>query len=69
MLRLHIMEMSMSDLIQDVGRISDQRVWSEIHYLDPERNCQNDSRPIVGIMIAMLAIWVMFFAALYHLIR
>jgi hypothetical protein len=63
------MEMSMSDLIRDDGRISDQRVWSAIHYLDPERNCQNDSRPIVGTMVAILVIWVIFFAALYHLSR
>jgi hypothetical protein len=59
----------MSDLIRDIGRMSDQRVWFEIHYLDPEPNCQNDSGPIVGTMVAILAIWVIFFAALYHLSR
>jgi hypothetical protein len=57
----------MKNLIRDDDGISDQRVWSEIDYLDPEQNCHNDSRPIIGTMVAILAIWVMFFAALYHL--
>jgi hypothetical protein len=29
------------DLKQDDDRISNQHVWSEIRYLDPERNCRN----------------------------
>ena len=54
-------------LARESGRFSDQQVWSAIRYLDPERNCQNASRPVLVPVIVFLTFWLIFLAAMYVL--
>jgi hypothetical protein len=57
----------MADTTQENDGLSDRRVWSTIRYLDPEPGNQNASGPFLIPLIACLAIWLIFFAALYLL--
>lgn len=57
----------MKNLIQEDGGMPDQHIWSAIHYLDPERNCQNGDRPAVVPVIVCLIIWLIFLAVLHRL--
>jgi hypothetical protein len=52
---------------EENGGFSDQRVWSAIRYLDPERNCQNAGRPVLVPVIVFLTFWLIFLAAMYLL--
>ena len=54
-------------LTQESGGFSDQHAWPAIRYLDPERNCQNASRPVLVPVIVFLTLWLIFLAAMYVL--
>ena len=52
---------------EENGGFSDQRVWSAIRYLDPERNGQKTGRPVLIPVIIFLTFWLIFLAAIYVL--
>jgi len=57
----------MRHLAKENDGFSDQRVWSTIRYLDPERNCQNAGRPVLVPVIMFLTFWIIFLASMYCL--
>lgn len=56
----------MKHLAKESDGFSNQHVRSTIRYLDPER-CQNAERPVLVPVIAFVAFWIIFLAAMYCL--
>jgi len=54
-------------LLTGGDEISDQHVWSEIRYLDPAQNSQNNCGAVLVPVIAVLLTWTIALAALLSL--
>jgi hypothetical protein len=54
-------------LLADDDEISDQHIWTAIRYLDPARDSQNNGRPVIVPVIAVLLTWIVVLAVLLNI--